>query len=79
MGNDTELYFGPCPGPGTGLHHYVFTIVATDIEPGELIYKYSNSGGQGTWDGSEAFPDIWRKVMISGDKMTINDVFARFK
>jgi len=50
-----------------------------DIEPGELIYKYSNSGGQGTWDGSEAFPDIWRKVMISGDKMTINDVFARFK
>lgn len=34
--NDTQVYFGPCPGPGTGLHHYVFTLVATDIEPGEL-------------------------------------------
>lgn len=33
---DTELYFGPCPGPGTGLHHYVFTLVATDLAPGEL-------------------------------------------
>jgi alpha-amylase/alpha-mannosidase (GH57 family) len=50
-----------------------------DLTPGELIYKYCNSGGQGTWDGSEAFPDMWRKVMISGEKMTINDVFARFK
>lgn len=35
-GNDMELYFGPCPAPGTGLHHYVFTLVATDIEPGEM-------------------------------------------
>ncbi len=35
-GADTEIYFGPCPAPGTGLHHYVFTLVATDIEPGEL-------------------------------------------
>lgn len=35
-GADTQVYFGPCPGPGTGLHHYVFTLVATDIEPGEL-------------------------------------------
>jgi hypothetical protein len=35
-GADTELYFGPCPGPGTGLHHYVFTLVTTDLAPGEL-------------------------------------------
>lgn len=34
--NDTELYFGPCPGPGSGLHHYVFTMVATDLEPDAL-------------------------------------------
>lgn len=34
--NDTELYFGPCPGPGSGLHHYVFTLVATDLEPDAL-------------------------------------------
>jgi hypothetical protein len=52
--------------------------LVVDLPPGELIYKYSNSGGQGSWDGSEAFPDIWRKVMISGEKMTIEDVFARF-
>ncbi len=35
-GNDTQLYFGPCPSPGSGMHHYVITLVATDLEPGEL-------------------------------------------
>lgn len=54
----------------------IWTLVI-DIESGELIYKYSNSGGQGTWEGSETFPDQWRKVMIEGDKMTIDDIFAK--
>ncbi|MBL0177300.1 MAG: hypothetical protein IPP94_18990 [Ignavibacteria bacterium] len=56
----------------------VWTFVV-DIEEGDLLYKYANSGGQGTWEGSEAFPDVWRKVKIEGDKMTINDVFTKFK
>lgn len=29
-------YTGPCPPAGTGLHHYVFTLIATDLEPTEL-------------------------------------------
>jgi Raf kinase inhibitor-like YbhB/YbcL family protein len=29
-------YFGPCPPPRTGLHHYTFTLIATDLEPKEL-------------------------------------------
>jgi len=29
-------YFGPCTPPGTGMHHYTFTLIATDLEPGEL-------------------------------------------
>ena len=29
-------YFGPCPPPNTGAHHYVFTLVATDLEPTAL-------------------------------------------
>jgi alpha-amylase/alpha-mannosidase (GH57 family) len=56
----------------------VWTLVV-DLEEGELIYKYTNSGGAGTWDGTEAFPDVWRRVKIEGDKMTFEDVFARFK
>jgi Raf kinase inhibitor-like YbhB/YbcL family protein len=28
-------YFGPCPPPGT-VHHYVFTLFATDLEPASL-------------------------------------------
>jgi len=56
----------------------VWTLVV-DLEEGELLYKFSNSGGQGTWEGSEAFPDIWRKVMLEGDKMTLNDIFAKLK
>ena len=30
------VYFGPCPAPNTGLHHYVISIVATDLEPTAL-------------------------------------------
>jgi Raf kinase inhibitor-like YbhB/YbcL family protein len=29
-------YFGPCPPPKTGLHHYTFTLIATDLEPAAL-------------------------------------------
>ncbi|WP_454649963.1 YbhB/YbcL family Raf kinase inhibitor-like protein [Bradyrhizobium liaoningense] len=32
----TTVYFGPCPPPGSGQHHYVITLVATDLEPGSL-------------------------------------------
>jgi Raf kinase inhibitor-like YbhB/YbcL family protein len=28
-------YSGPCPPPG-GWHHYVFTVIATDLDPGAL-------------------------------------------
>jgi Raf kinase inhibitor-like YbhB/YbcL family protein len=34
MGKST--YFGPCPPPNSGAHHYVFTLVATDLEPTAL-------------------------------------------
>jgi len=30
---DNALYIGPCPPAGEAAHHYVFTIVATDLEP----------------------------------------------
>ncbi|HEX3163233.1 MAG TPA: YbhB/YbcL family Raf kinase inhibitor-like protein [Pseudolabrys sp.] len=30
------VYRGPCTPPGTGLHHYVFMVIATDLEPGAL-------------------------------------------
>ena len=29
------IYTGPCPPPG-GWHHYIFTLIATDLEPGAL-------------------------------------------
>jgi Raf kinase inhibitor-like YbhB/YbcL family protein len=29
-------YTGPCTPPGTGLHHYTFTLIATDLEPTSL-------------------------------------------
>jgi Raf kinase inhibitor-like YbhB/YbcL family protein len=29
-------YLGPCTPPGTGMHHYTFTLIATDLDPGEL-------------------------------------------
>ncbi len=33
---DNALYIGPCPPAGDALHHYVFTVVASDLEPGAL-------------------------------------------
>jgi phosphatidylethanolamine-binding protein (PEBP) family uncharacterized protein len=29
-------YMGPCPPAGTGQHHYVYTLIATDAEPTEI-------------------------------------------
>jgi Raf kinase inhibitor-like YbhB/YbcL family protein len=34
VGNDH--YFGPCGPSGHALHHYVISVIATDIEPGAL-------------------------------------------
>jgi len=34
LGNGS--YYGGCPPKGTGPHHYVFTIIATDLDPGAL-------------------------------------------
>jgi Raf kinase inhibitor-like YbhB/YbcL family protein len=31
-----DHYFGPCGPSGHALHHYVITVIATDIEPGTL-------------------------------------------
>ena len=33
---DNPLYIGPCPPVGDAPHHYVFTVVATDLDPGAL-------------------------------------------
>jgi len=32
----TDHYFGPCGPAGHTLHHYVITVIATDVEPGTL-------------------------------------------
>lgn len=29
----TDKWYGPCPPPGTGAHHYTFTLIATDQAP----------------------------------------------
>ncbi len=29
-------YMGPCTPPATGMHHYTFTLIATDLDPKEL-------------------------------------------
>jgi Raf kinase inhibitor-like YbhB/YbcL family protein len=29
-------YFGPCTPPGTDVHHYTFTLIATDLDPKAL-------------------------------------------
>ncbi|BET43417.1 MULTISPECIES: YbhB/YbcL family Raf kinase inhibitor-like protein [Atlantibacter] len=29
----TTTWYGPCPPPGTGAHHYTFTLIATDLAP----------------------------------------------
>ena len=31
-----DHYFGPCGPSGHSLHHYIITVIATDIEPGKL-------------------------------------------
>lgn len=31
-----NVYAGPCPPANTGLHHYTFTLIATDLEPAAL-------------------------------------------
>lgn len=33
---DNALYIGPCPPVGDAPHHYVFTVVASDLEPGAM-------------------------------------------
>jgi Raf kinase inhibitor-like YbhB/YbcL family protein len=33
---DNALYIGPCPPVGDAPHHYVFTVVASDLDPGAL-------------------------------------------
>lgn len=33
---DNALYIGPCPPVGDAPHHYVFTVVATELEPAAL-------------------------------------------
>jgi Raf kinase inhibitor-like YbhB/YbcL family protein len=33
---DNALYIGPCPPVGDAPHHYVFTVVATDLDPHAL-------------------------------------------
>jgi hypothetical protein len=33
---DNALYIGPCPPVGETAHHYIFTLVALDLEPGAL-------------------------------------------
>jgi hypothetical protein len=32
----TDHYFGPCGPAGDAPHHYVITLIATDLEPGKL-------------------------------------------
>lgn len=52
---DNALYIGPCPPVGEAAHHYVFTVVATDLEPTALkpgmtrdeVYKAITGHGLG--------------------------------
>jgi Raf kinase inhibitor-like YbhB/YbcL family protein len=32
----SEVYFGPCTPPNTTWHHYIFTLIATDLDPKAL-------------------------------------------
>jgi Raf kinase inhibitor-like YbhB/YbcL family protein len=32
----TDYYFGPCGPPGDSPHHYIFTLIATDLTPDAL-------------------------------------------
>lgn len=38
------FYFGPCPGDGEVPHHYVFTIIALDLDPGALAPGLTKEG-----------------------------------
>lgn len=29
----TQAWYGPCPPPGSGAHHYTFTLIATSLPP----------------------------------------------
>lgn len=31
-----SIYLGPCTPAGVGMHHYTFTLIAADLEPGAL-------------------------------------------
>ncbi len=33
---ELAYYMGPCPTPNSGWHHYTYTAIATDYEPGAL-------------------------------------------
>jgi len=33
---DNAVYIGPCPPVGDAPHHYLFTVIATDLEPSAL-------------------------------------------
>ena len=33
---DNALYIGPCPPAGDAVHHYVFTVIATDLDPASM-------------------------------------------
>jgi len=52
----------------------VFVLPMTEIE-----YKFTNSGGLGTWDPGEEFPGISRKVIVDkkpGEVLTLKDRFG---
>jgi Raf kinase inhibitor-like YbhB/YbcL family protein len=38
-----DVYFGPCTPPGTTPHHYVFALLATDLDPKALPAGLSRS------------------------------------
>ncbi len=53
---DLAYYMGPCAGPNTGWHHYTYTAIASDYEPGalpagltgpELLQRMAGGRGQG--------------------------------
>jgi Raf kinase inhibitor-like YbhB/YbcL family protein len=39
----SDHYFGPCGPAGHALHHYVITVIATDIPPGTLMPGLSHA------------------------------------
>jgi alpha-amylase/alpha-mannosidase (GH57 family) len=55
--------------------------LAIEVKPGsELLYKYSNSGVRGTWEGEE-FPGRNRSLMVPENPpsdITQNDTFGRY-